>query len=249
MAARTLGRIGAILLVLMFPALGTAAIPAAKALSFDPAQLSFEKHDGFDLVSLEGADFTGEPGEPMLPAVTVHLLLPPGAAAAALDFRYGGTVHRPGSFAIAPTPRPATFSSEQAAEIPQRNAETYSSALPYPREIVRLAGVGSWSGYSIATVIVSPLQYVPATGELLLHTSIEVSVRADESTRGRRAIRLPGPRPRRARRWPGTWRTRTRSRPTRPQRQRAEAVTRSTTSSSARRAWPRRSSRWPTGRP
>jgi hypothetical protein len=183
-AARTLGRIWAMSLVLMFPALSMAASPAAKALSFDPAQLSFEKHDGLDLVSLEGADFTTEPGEPMLPAVTVHLLLPPGASVAALDFQYGGTVRLPGSFAIAPTPRPATFSSEQAAEIPQRNAETYSLALPYPREIVRLAGVGSWGGYSIATVIVTPLQYVPATGELLLHTSISVSVRADQSVVG-----------------------------------------------------------------
>lgn len=184
MAARTLGRIGALLLVLTFPALSMAASPAAKALSFDPAQLSFEKHEGFDLVSLEGADFATEPGEPMLPAVTVHLLLPPGTASAALDFQYGGTVHLPGSFAIAPTPRPATFSSEQAAEIPQRNAETYNSVLPCPREIVRLAGVGSWSGYSVATVIVTPLQYVPATGELLLHTSVEVSVRADDSAAG-----------------------------------------------------------------
>lgn len=193
MAARTLGRIGALLLVLAFPALCTAAIPAAKALSFDPAQLSFEKHDGFDLVSLEGADFTSEPGEPMLPAVTVHLLLPPGAASAALDFQYGGTVHLPGSFAIAPTPRPATFSSEEAAEIPQRNADTYSSALPCPREIVRLAGVGSWSGYSIATVIVSPLQYVPASGELLLHTSVNITVRADEALEGAaRAVPLAG---------------------------------------------------------
>lgn len=193
MAARTLGLIGAICLVLTFPALSTAASPAAKALSFDPAQLSFEKHDGFDLVSLEGADFTGEPGDPMLPAVTVHLLLPPGAASAELDFQYGGTVHLPGSFAIAPTPRPATFSSEQAAEIPQRNAETYSSALPCPREIVRLAGVGSWSGFSIATVIVSPLQYVPATGELILHTRVSIAARADEGVEGAaRAVALTG---------------------------------------------------------
>jgi hypothetical protein len=183
-AARTLGRIGALLAVLTLPALSMAAIPAAKALSFDPAQLSFEKHDGFDLVSLEGADFTSEPGEPMLPAVTVHLLLPPGVSSAALDFQYGGTVHLPGEFSIAPTPRPATFSSEEAAEIPQRNAGTYSSALPYPREIVRLAGVGSWSGYSIATVIVTPLQYVPTTGELLLHTTVQISLRADESAAG-----------------------------------------------------------------
>lgn len=96
MAAGILRRVGATLLVLMVPALSTAAITAAKALSFDPAQLSFEKHDGFDLVSLEGAGFTTEPGAPMLPAVTVHLLLGPGADSAALDVEYGETVQLPG---------------------------------------------------------------------------------------------------------------------------------------------------------
>jgi len=187
-AARTLGRIGALLLVLTFPALSSAAITAAKALSFDPAQLTFEKRDGLDLVFLEGAEVATEPGEPMLPAITVRFLLPPGAASAALDVDGGAVVQLPGRFAIAPTPRPATFSSDQAAEIPQRDTETYSSVLPYPRGIVRLAGVGSWSGHSIATVIVSPLQYRPATGELFLHTRIEISVRAEGVAGAARAI-------------------------------------------------------------
>jgi hypothetical protein len=183
-AAGSLGRVGAALLVLVVPALSTAAIPAAKALSFDPAQLSFETRDGLDVVSLEGADFTTEPGAPLLPAVTVRFLLPPGAASAALDVRCGEVVRIPGSFAIAPAPRPATFSSGASAEIPQRDAETYSSALPYPREIVRLAGVGSWSGCSVATVIVTPLQFVPATGELLLHTDVTVTVRPESDVEG-----------------------------------------------------------------
>ena len=181
MTARLRRRIGAVLFILSVPALSQAAITAAKALSFDPAQLSFGKHDGLDIVSLEGADFTTEPGNPMLPAVTVQLLLPPGTTAAEFDVEYGGTVYLPGTYSIAPSPRPATFSSEEAAEIPQRNAETYSSVLPFPRGLVRPAGVGSWSGYSVATAIVTPLQYVPATGELLLHTRIEISARAVDS--------------------------------------------------------------------
>jgi hypothetical protein len=169
--------LGILLVALTVPALAaTASDEVVVVLSFSPAQLSIASHEGYDVVSLEGAEHLTEPGEPMLPAVNVQILLPSGADASGLTVGYRGTTYLSGVYRVQPAPRPATFSARDAAEIPQPNAQTYSSVLPYPREIARLAGVGDMAGYRIASIEVAPVQYVPATGELLLHTEIEITI-------------------------------------------------------------------------
>jgi hypothetical protein len=117
-----------------------------------------------------------EPGEPMLPALNVQILLPPGAIATGVTVRTEGSVALPGTYAILPAPRPARFSSPEAAEDPRPNVSTYDSVLPYPREVARLAGVGTSRGLRIASVSIAPLSYVPATGELCLHRRVEVVI-------------------------------------------------------------------------
>ncbi len=175
--ARLSGWVGILLVIGAFPALSAAAFDEVVAtLSFDASELVFEHHEGYDLVSLKGADYLTEPANPMLPALSIQLLLPPGADPSDVTAVTSGTVFLPERYSIVPAPRPATFSSRGAAEVPQPNHSTYNSVLPYPSEVARLAGVGSFDGRRIATVIVTPLQYVPATGELLLHSEIDIVV-------------------------------------------------------------------------
>jgi hypothetical protein len=145
-------------------------------LEFNPAQLSPTEHEGYDLVSLDGAEYTTEPTEPMLPALNIQLLLPGGTTCSEVVASSEGAVALPGTYRILPAPRPASLSSHVAAKTPQPNALTYKSALPYPGEVARLVGVGSMGGHRIASVRVTPLTYVPATGKLRLHTRIEITV-------------------------------------------------------------------------
>jgi len=148
----------------------------AAVLEFDPAQLGFDFWDGYDVVDLEGAEFMSEPGEPMLPALNVQILLPPGRRCTAVRAVTDATVPVPGTFSILPAPRPARYSSVEAAKDPQPNAATYDSVLPYPREVARLVGDGTAGNYRVASVQVAPLCYVPSTGELSLHGRIELVV-------------------------------------------------------------------------
>jgi len=149
-------------------------VVASLSLSLD--DLTFEQHEGYDLVSLRGAHYTTTPADPMLPLLSIQLLLPPDTEPSDLVYTCGGTVYIPGEYSILPAPRPARLSSDEAVNIPHPNTETYSSVLPHPRSVARLAGGGSSGGYRMANVSVTPLQYVPATGELVLHTEIEISV-------------------------------------------------------------------------
>ena len=166
------------------PAVAAAAADEVVAtLAFDPAELEFDWHDGYDVVSLRGAEHLTVPADPMLPALHVQLLLPPGRTAAGVVAVTRGTVSIPGDYVVLPSPRPARFSSGEAAEVPQPNSRVYNSGLPYPREVARLAGVGTLGGYTIADVEVTPVQYVPTTGELFLHREIEIAIETAPSRR------------------------------------------------------------------
>jgi hypothetical protein len=194
--ARRRQLVGTLVLLVAIPALAatTSTAEVAATLVLDPAQLEFGQHEGYDLVSIEGAVYTTTPAEPMLPAFHVQLLLPPGSDCSKIQTTLSGTVSIPGTYHILPAPRPVRLSKELEAEIPQPKQLIYDSASPYPRGVARLAGVGSLGGYRIATVIITPLQYIPSTGELLLHTHIEVSVATEPSSEAevRQSSAVPG---------------------------------------------------------
>jgi hypothetical protein len=157
----------------------TSPASVTATLRFDPEDLSISSRDGYDLVSLAGADYTTAVHEPMLPAVTVQLLLPSGRSARSVSVVRTETIQLPGTYMIAPVPRPASFSSHEAAIAPQSSSETYMSRLPYPSEFARLAGDGSIAGHRVATVIVTPLIYTPASLKLELATEIEIRVETE----------------------------------------------------------------------
>ena len=182
MRAHVQNGIAILILVVSFPPLAAATPDEVVAvLEFNPAQLSLAEHEGYDLISLDGADYTTEPREPMLPALNIQLLLPAGTTTSEVVATSIGAVALPGTYRILPAPRPASLASHGAAKTPQPNAQIYISALPYPAEVARLAGVGSLGGHRIANVRVTPLTYVPATGEVLLHTGIEVRLPLEQA--------------------------------------------------------------------
>lgn len=177
MKARVRNGIVILVSVVSFPPLAAAAPDeVVAALEFNPAQLSVAEFEGYDLISLDGADYTTEPTEPMLPALNIQLLLPAGTTSREVVASPAGAVALPGTYRIVPAPRPASLASHVAAKAPQPNAQTYESALPYPGEIARLVGVGSLGGHRIATVRVTPLSYIPATGEVRLNTRVEITL-------------------------------------------------------------------------
>ena len=175
-----------LVLLVAIPALAAAASTAevVATLVLDSAQLEFVEHEGYDLVSIEGAVHTTEPAEPMLPVFYVQLLLPPGSSCTDIETSLSGTVSIPGSYDLLPAPRPVRFSSQREAELPQPSTRTYDPELPYPLEVARLAGEGSLGGYRIATVRVTPLQYVRSTGALILHTNVEIAVATESADEG-----------------------------------------------------------------
>ncbi|MBN2564549.1 MAG: hypothetical protein JXB46_02445, partial [Candidatus Eisenbacteria bacterium] len=113
--ARRRQLVGTLVLLVAIPALAatTSTAEVAATLVLDPAQLEFGQHEGYDLVSIEGAVFTTAPAEPMLPAFHVQLLLPPGSDCTDIETTVSGTVRIPGTYVILPAPRPVRLSQER----------------------------------------------------------------------------------------------------------------------------------------
>jgi hypothetical protein len=137
----------------------------------DPAFL------GYDVVRLEGGGaLPVEPGEPALPAMAVTVALPPGTEIESVDVSYGEPVVLPGTYRVMPTQEPTPWASEKGFAT-AADPEAYASAERFPGELAYSFESGNMGGYGVGSVLLAPVQYVPATGKLLVYPVIDFDVR------------------------------------------------------------------------
>jgi hypothetical protein len=168
----TLAMAAAIVLRLAAPCIGQTA-----RLGFDPAACRSVQKDGYDVALVGGCDLMHRVGQPQLPVKYIKIAIPRGTRAAAIHATYANAIEIPGEYSIRPAQPPVPTS---ASSIPARWAEPdasiYSSSEPYPGTLAELLDTGSLGGHRIADIVVYPVQYVPASGKLILYTQIEVEV-------------------------------------------------------------------------
>ena len=187
-----------VLSLLVLPALvlaGTIDI----SLNFSASDLSFTKWNGYDVVTFVSGDtipnrgglghvpqlglghvpeyYTTELGKPMLPLGGYSVLIPPDAEITGVAIVSQTESDIPGEFNLLPAQKPVALTTAlpRPAFVPP-DAATYNSNQPYPSAITSFSPSGSLSGFRIAGVNVSPLQYVPATGKLRLFTHLSLRV-------------------------------------------------------------------------
>jgi hypothetical protein len=145
-----------------------------QVLRFSERDLRFSKIGGYDLVSIAGARWLNEPGNPRLPLVPVRIALPPGSRVAGLSIVACDSVILPGAYTIQPSQPPQPLSQARPIEFVSPSPSVYSSSEPYPRRAAELVGSGSLSGTVICDVLVYPLRYLPADRTLILYTKLEI---------------------------------------------------------------------------
>jgi hypothetical protein len=162
-------------LLFLLPAL-LAAGSVSYTVDFSPAELTFEKYQGYDVVSLTGQYHTSEPGRPLLPQATYQVLIPPDAEVTGVDVVSSTEEELSGRFRILPAQRPVPFSARSLPPFVEPDGETYRSAALYPDRIADVTKSGCLGGYRLASVSVTPLRYVPRTGKLVLATHVVLKV-------------------------------------------------------------------------
>jgi hypothetical protein len=135
----------------------------------------------FTSINMPGCMAIGrELGSPNIPIKFVKLLLPPGKEVTNIDVTgvpieivtsRGNLEEKP----VIPYQEPVPIGDESPSEITY-NDEIYESSDIFPSEIFKNQGVGYCRGYSILTVALTPIQYIPADGRLFFISEMTVNI-------------------------------------------------------------------------
>jgi hypothetical protein len=132
---------------------------------------------GYEVVTLEGGHaLPVEPGQPALPAVVATVALPKGTKIESVDVSYGEPVALPGVHRIAPLQEPTPFSAKESRLTPP-DAATYASREAFPGKLAFAFGSGNMGGYGVGSVLLAPVQYVPATGKVLVYPVLDFKLK------------------------------------------------------------------------
>ncbi len=143
--------------------------------SWTPDQVGYEEQDGFERIRLAGGELPeDEPGTPWVPSRFIQVLLPAGVRAETVTVAVEETRLRTG-MRVLPVQPPQRLSAPLAAATPPQD-EAYRSTQRYPGRSAELLGTHHLRGFTLASVRLNPLGYLPATGELFLVTRMEVVI-------------------------------------------------------------------------
>ena len=131
---------------------------------------SFSKTAGYDVIKIKGADLTSTPGNPQLPIITKHFLIPQGATVTGVEIINQLEESIEGQFDIYPVQKPSilktpVFDFEPAPWV-DKNPQIYNSKNPFPLECIEIAAQGNLSGYRIVSINFYPYQYIPREGRI-----------------------------------------------------------------------------------
>lgn len=136
---------------------------------------TFEKVNGYDLISFANTYNNGKTGEATLPWQTVSLLLPQNTEAQSIIVEFSDFVKIEGTYNLLPRQQARPLSStEPLTFVVDENF--YKSEEVYPKTDNNRVNTQYLNGCSFAFAQFSPVRYVPATGEISYARSATVKV-------------------------------------------------------------------------
>ncbi len=179
--------IRAILLLALVPFVLLAG-SVVRTVEFDRREFVFARADSYDVVFLPGGVSRGEPGEPLLPAVVLHFVIPATATATEVRVVPLDTVDLPGVYRLPPAqmPMPILGSRERGVESREQGMVRTLRLLPevesreWPEKLADCVHTGTKSEFRLCSFVLYPLSYAPATGRLRLYQRLRVEVGYEE---------------------------------------------------------------------
>ncbi len=135
---------------------------------------------GYDMITFPGADLTAIPGNPQLPIITKHYLIPSNAVVTDLEIISQRSERIEGTFDIFPVQKPSIlntpFHDFEPAPWVNSNPAIYSSLKPYPEQCIEIGATGNFFGYRIVSINIYPFQYIPAEKKINRISEITFSI-------------------------------------------------------------------------
>ncbi|HUS99601.1 MAG TPA: C25 family cysteine peptidase [Candidatus Thermoplasmatota archaeon] len=130
----------------------------------------------YDSICMNNLPCDANPGEPLLPMKGVYLLLPPNSKVSSIVINPGERIFLGAGYLVEPAGEVFSLSDTQDAPIPIPNEKIYSSTEMFPGKLYTEVGTYHCKGYVILILILHPVQYIPAKGELYYYPDLTVNV-------------------------------------------------------------------------
>ena len=131
---------------------------------------------------------TAPAGEPALPYNAVSLLLPPGEKAESLELVLSGRKVLEGKFTIYPQQHSRPYSEGPSGNFVQKS-DIYNSDSVYPALKHTHLSTHYLYGHSFALSTFTPVEYVPAAGEVALYEKVTVKINTVPDTRSAETLK------------------------------------------------------------
>ncbi len=138
------------------------------------------ERDGYQQIGFQGCLPSGIVGEPTLPWQSVSLMLPEGQEAVSIQVELMDFVEMEGSYNLYPAQKPRPISSEEVIPF-AKNEALYHSSESYPSSNHGSIQTQYLNGVAFAFSGFTPVQYVPATGQVLYAQTVKVTIGTTES--------------------------------------------------------------------
>jgi len=163
-------------LLLLIGAITCHASTISKTYYFDEPNLvpagNFTKLQMKDAVSL------GNPGDPAILYIGIKLLLPQNESIASVSLALKDEVNL-GNYILYPKQQQVPLSKIEGAKFTEPNPEIYQSEIQFPSRQYNNYSTHYLAGYSLGFLALTPIKYIPATGELSYYKEIVVSVETE----------------------------------------------------------------------
>ncbi len=148
-------------------------------LSYSPADFTFDQQGEWTHIRMSDGVAIGEIGGPEILSEPINILLPPGTKAKSVRIVEASYTTLVDGIEIAPytpeqiRPMPGFVQNIQPATA---DKQIYSENRWFPENPVDFSGSGNIGGYSVAGLVVKPIRYNPATGEVQYLQSLKIAV-------------------------------------------------------------------------
>ncbi|MDP8200810.1 MAG: C25 family cysteine peptidase [Candidatus Tenebribacter burtonii] len=143
--------------------------------------------EGFQTIEFKDAQQQAKTGEPVLPYISVSLLLSPGEIAESIEMIGSNKKLISGTYQLYPKQQVKPVSMPGSSEIIKNNI-IYNSSDVYPKKQNGELVTQFLHGYSIALTTFTPVMYIPVTGTLSYFEDVKIIIHTKPDIKAQNAM-------------------------------------------------------------
>ncbi|HEC77085.1 MAG TPA: hypothetical protein ENI33_07510 [Thermoplasmatales archaeon] len=138
-------------------------------------------NQSYHRVEMQNLSNYGNSGEPYLPVKGVNVLLPQEKKVKEIIVS-GNKTYLGRDYVIEPASEPVPFLENVSFSPPEPDEEIYNSTQPFPSQPYAIVDTYFFRGYSILTLRLYPVEYIPKSGEIYYYNDMTLRVKTEDSS-------------------------------------------------------------------